>query len=106
VRTLFSIATPSATAAATCIDSMCPRLLQIVNTVTREAHYVGHLIQLRCLDSLAAVTASNHCTAIQTSAATCHHSMPLVGSACALQCSLMPPSVRRQPSQSAGGANE
>jgi hypothetical protein len=93
-------------AAATCTDSMCPRLLHIVNTCTREANYVGRLIQLRCLGSLAAVTASNHCTAIQTSAATCHPSMPLVGSACALQCNLIPPSVRRQPSQSAGGAKE
>jgi hypothetical protein len=104
VRTLLSIAPPSATAAATWINSMCPRLLHIVNTCTREANYVGRLIQLRCLGSLAAVTASNQCTAIQTSAATCHHSMPLCGSACALQCSLIPPSVRRQPSQSAGGA--
>jgi hypothetical protein len=37
VRSLFSIAPPSATAAATCIDSVCLRLLHIVNTVTRTA---------------------------------------------------------------------
>jgi hypothetical protein len=48
-----------------------------------EVHRVGQLIQLRYVDSVAAVLQSDHLDTIQTSAATCHYSMPLVGSACA-----------------------